>query len=357
MSDTELTPMDNILDTHDDSTEPEAAPEVPEIKLGPTDDGGYITPYQMTIVYHQDSVFETAVAVLGARAQLVPLAPLVDYNSVAGACEHISPEVLIFGTEFSREAITTFFERGFHFVHVFSRDPDYARSKYYDGETPFDPRMVVFGVDTLYEHVRIIEGLLPIYVLEFVICASFPSYKTQLDGSDEINHLNGKYLITGLEGGDFGAKLLQLCSTYKGFEIAKVLQIKGATIHETREKLASTRISQGITYQLEVSEESKVSVAAIYGGDLTNEMINLLPVHPHIVKNKVSMAVLYSPESHTIDDTTQGGFRFTFINVGSESVNALETLRVFAPETVTGAHGIATAWCPFPDARRVLSFM
>ena len=355
MSDTELTLMDNVMDVHDNE-QPEPAQEVPEIKLGPTDDGGYITPYQMTIVYHQDSVFETAVAVLGAKAQLVPLAPQVDYNSVAGACEHISPEVLIFGTEFSREAITTFFDRGFHFVHVFSRDPDLARSKYYDDESPFDPRMVVFGVDTLHEHVRIIEGLLPIYVLEFIVCASFPSYKTQLESGEEINHVNGKYLLTGLEGGDFGTKLLQLCSTYKGFELVKVLQIKGATIHETREKLASKRIAQGITYQLKLSEENTVSAAAIYGGDLTNEMMNLLPIHPHIVKNKVNMAVLYSAESHTVDDVTQDGFRFTFVNTGAESINALESLRVFAPDTVTGAHGVATAWCPSTHAGRVLSF-
>jgi hypothetical protein len=265
--------------------------------------------------------------------------------------------VLIFGTEFSREAITTFFDRGFHFVHVFSRDPDYARGKYYDGDTPFDPRMVVFGVDTLHEHVRLIEGLLPLYVLEFITCASFPAYKTILEGSDDINHINGKYLLTGLEGGDFSTKLLQLCSTYKGFELVKTLQIKGATIHETREKLASARIGQGITYQLELSEDNSVCAAAIYGGDLTNEMINLLPIHPHIVKNKVNAAVFYSAEPHTLDGVTQGGFRFTFINVGSESINALESLRAFAPETVTGSHGVATAWCSFADARRILSFM
>jgi hypothetical protein len=81
-------------------------------------------------------------------------------------------------------------------------------------------------------------------------------------------------------------------------------------------------------------------------------MLQLLPVHPNIVKNDTQLAVLYHQEPHTINNEVQSGFRVTFVSL--TDLSALEALRKFAPETVVGAHGSATAWIPAAEVARVI---
>lgn len=329
-------------------------------KFGPTADGVYLTPYQMTVIYHEDSIFEAAVAILGAKTQLVPIGNVADLNSVADACEHISPEVLIFGTQFSREQLNKFFDRGFHFIHVFARDIEAATAKYYcdveeDGvvtRAPYDQRVVVFDTTTFYEHIVLLEGLAPMYLVEHFICASFPTYETIL-GDKNVNHATGKYLVSGLEGYDLASVLLQICATYKSFELIQKYIVKGQTICEMRESMANQKIARAIPYTLKCGD-NEVSAIAFDPTGVQNEILNLLPIHPRVVKEDVKLAVMYSYELHTIDNTSNGGYRVVFMSIGGDS--AIELLREFAPDTVAGSNGIASAWVSFEQSAKLLTF-
>jgi hypothetical protein len=250
-----------------------------------------------------------------------------------------------------------FFARGFQTVRVFARDIEFAKSRYYDDDKPYDARLIVFGVDLLHENVALMKGLTPIYLLEHILCASFPLYKSTL-GDNAITHLNGRYLLQGLNNGsgNFCQKLLKICSTFKGFELIQNLIVTGRVMSETRELLANQRILHAIPYQLKAANVTLRAVALDTQG-LQNEIINLLPIHPAVVKSKTQLAVFYSYEPHTINDAIHPGFRITFmITSGDEIISALETLRTFAPETVAGAHGIASAWIPSDSVNKILSF-
>lgn len=321
-----------------------------EIKYGPTNDGEYITPYQMTVVFHENSSFEYATAILGDRTQMIPIYANCDYEAVAASCEHISPEVLIFGTEFSRAAISKFFERGFHFVHVFARDVKAAEAIYYDNDQPFDHRMIVFGIDTFYEHTVLLKGIAPVYVLEHFARAEFPQYAGILDDKG-VTHLAGKYLVAGLEGENFAQKVLQLGSSFKCFEEVARLVIKGRTVYEFREKLANQKLFRAALFQLKTSKKKIVSAIALEDFGIRDDLLQLLPAHPVVVKNEVQLVVLYHQEPRKEKDI-QNGFQVTFVSI--KDLSALETLRKFAPETVTGSQGVATAWIPSAEFARVI---
>lgn len=341
------------------------------VNFGPDESGGYVTPYKFTVVYHPESLFESAVAFLCDQAQLIPLAATTDYSVVAESCEHPSPEVLIFGTEFSREDLLKFFDRGCQFIHIFTYNKESAE-KYIDtpeGEVPrpFDLRTVTFNVDTLYEHIVLIQGLLPIYILEHITCAAFPTY-TSIIGDKEVNNTTGNYLCKALSFANkpFGEIILTWCSTYKGFDLVRAHVVKGQTIVEEHERLASKRLEQGIHFHLEFRRPGETSddelvtshlTYAVPGGEFVNNMIMLAPVHPLVVKPNCDFVMFYSLEQHRVNNIVYPGWRITLVAVGKEAPNALEVLRGFVSDTVGGSYGVASAWIPTGGAGKALPFI
>lgn len=337
---------DDVDDNIDAVTDTADAP-AQEIKYGYTGNGEYITPYQTTVIYHENSIFELAVATLADKAQLVPLGDNVDLDAVVSTCEHPSPEVLVFGTGFSRSQLEGFFDRGFQFIHLFARDVESAKHKYYDDDAPFDPRVVVFGVDTLHEHVMLIGGASSIYALEHVICASFPTYKSTLN--EDIN-ANGKYFLLGLEEHRIGEKLFQIGSSFSGMNTVDAVVTKGKAIHNVRETLANQRILGAAFAKISVGGETKSAMYLDPSG-VKNELLNLIPAHPRC--KSVDVVVFHSYEPRVLDDVTTWGARIVFVSLSG--LNALESLREYTSEPV-GTHGIASAWLSMSLLFKLLNF-
>jgi hypothetical protein len=375
-----------------------------EVVYGPTGDGEYVTKWQTTIIYHEDSVFETSVAFLAARAQIIPISSITDFAAVADSCEHPSPEVFIFGDEFSTDDLLTFFARGFQIIHIFTYNDNQAK-KYQkelstdeivdtmniikatsdivaggsaevharddnvtdaeggvaetdgapvetDGapvETdvtmiPFDERTTTFTIDTLYEHIIILEGMMPMFALEHVICAEFPNYQSAIP---KITHVDGRNLLRYLRAmkKSIGPTLLTLASSFRGFDEVSSMVIKGQAMFESREIMANQRIYDGVIFNVggkatdggkitdTETKEKPYTAIALYGGDLREEMRNLIPVHPTVVEKHVNFAVFWEhrmPES--FDDyfgyAHDGEVVYRVIIVGiKDAPSALETLR------------------------------
>lgn len=384
-------------------SEPDPATESKPVQptYGPTADGEYLTPYQTTVIYHTNSVFESAVAVLSDRAQLIPLTGSeIDWDNLFAVADHPSPEVLIFGTELSRENLLKFFDRGFQLIHVFSYD--LTNCPYFDKNidktedndktegnllpVPFDPRVVPFGIETLYDHLCLVAGLTPFYLLEYIACVEFPKYKSIV--SENINRTTGRHLLRAMEfsdgeSKDFGIKLLQLCATANGFDKIEQLIVLGRSIAEVNEHNANKRLNNGIFFELEydtsakretepkvedvssvsadLATTKKYSVYAVGGTDLLNEMLNLAPMHPKIVKAGTNFVMFYSLEPHTVDNNTYPGWRVVLVSLNG-APNATSVLKsllhgaspVGAP---VGTHGIGSAWVATGDAKKLLSFI
>ena len=392
----------DVNDTHNDVNND--ANSAPAVTYGHTSHGEYITPYNMTIVFHEDSLFETAAAFLGSRSQIVPIARpnsqhnTIDYDAVASACEYLTPEVLIFGAEFPRSAILKFFERGFQFVHVFVY-------KMEDGEKymevvsnvgnvgnvsndnsvvttvvtadsaldmpvkrEFDQRISVFTVDTFYDHLVLIEGLASVIAFEHVLIGTFPKYSSV---NPKLTYQEGRFFLDYIVDTKkhIGKTLLELVSSYKGYEMINQMVVSGRAMDEAREILANRRIMKGVLYTLNVTDLTSVTsvtnvtnvthqtddtqsapidttvippnTIAIDGCDLVEEMLQLLPVHPLVVKNKLNYVLFYAlanSETHASlpPQTTMRSWNVTLVTLGNSALNTLEILRLYQ---VTNLHG------------------
>lgn len=316
---------------------------------GPVENGlsggsEYLTPYQTTIFYNPASTFETAVAFLSDRAQLIPIDPLVD---PVGAYEHPSPNVVIFGTDFSNETLIELFDKQFQHIHVFI--PTGTVSKYAD-----DPRVTTFTIDEIYDHVELISGMVSSFILEHIILATHPGFKGMF--SAEVTSETGKHFLRALtddsveSGVHLGVSLLNLCkSGYRGFDNVKSMVIAGQSTQKIYDRIAAKCVSEGIFYKL---AEPEMTVYAISGNIATSEMLKLLPEQKQL--SGTDFAIIYNLEVHAIDGCNYPGWRVTAVKIGQSS--AVDFLKCYSPQAV-GDDTTATAWIPTGAAKSILTFI
>lgn len=344
-------------------------------KLGPNIDGTYITPYQVTIFYHPTSLFESAVAAVSAQAQSIPLSAEINPARAIELCEHPSPEALIFGTEFSREEIMLLLNRGFKIVHIFGDDDDGKYDEAGDdllrGRTHkiFDERVVTFSANEIYDHL-VLDGFATLYVLEHILHHTFAQYVGVVD---DVDSAAGKYFIYRL---NMLAQvralspqqiLRRLCSSIKGIEETKLMVVEGRALFEHRESVANEQLEGGISFYIDhapgVADNSAIEpikkhlVRAIYDCGFQTELLNLIPVHPAIMKSGTEYVLLYRAEHHSVEDTTFPGWRVTLIVANSGASSALELLHNYAPLVTAGTPGHATCWVGSKDAHALLPFL
>lgn len=339
-ADTKNTPIEN---TQSDTK---------EVKYGSNGNGEYLTPFRWTVVYHVDSDFETGVAALTSRAQLIPIGVGADLSNAASACEHPTPEVLVFGNEMSREDLLKFTQRGTELVHVFVYKPEDAKKYLLDGtDKHFDEKVITFGLDELYDHFTPVDGFVPIYALEQIMCAAFPQYKS---ANADINVITGKCFLNAIKYSkkQLGIVLLELCSGLRGFDKVNDLIRKGVAINEVYEHIVNDRLNRGIMCNV-----GGLKTCAVSGENLGNELIELAPMHPNVVKNqcKYVMSYMMGPEKDN-DGIVFMGWRVVLIAIG-DAPSAVETLKSLCDGVISGGNGIGTAWIPDTGARKVLPFI
>ncbi len=306
--------------------------EAPAVKYGHIGNGEYITPFNATVVYHDDSAFESAIATLVSRAQLIPLIDNPDYDAIADSCEFLTPEVLIFGEEFPLTAIAKFIERGFKFVHVFTR-ADVSKNRYIvDGKYPLP--MVVFDINTLYEHVVLIEGLLPTIICDYVVDGLYHKDQSR-DGYYFCKYLYGRTGEASNRNNPNKA-ILRMISSFRGYDEAQSMVIKGRHLVEHNDAMAHSRIMSA-----PVIEFANENALVLYGGELMDEISLLAPMNPRVVRDNVKFAVFYELcEVKRGSEITLGDgqvrpdvkWKITVVGTGKNSTSAIEYLRGFAPK-------------------------
>lgn len=311
---------------------------------GPIGAGEYFTPYQTTVVYHTRSIFETAVAFLSRRAQIIPLDENVDYGSVAASCEHPSPDIILFGNEFSHENLNKFFDRGFQLIHIFTYENDRVQKM-------DDPRIVTFDINTIYDHIVLLDGFTSSFLFEHILSGTFPNH------NDFISHEAGVHFLIALrtEKAPIGDTLLKLCSSYRGYENACAMVVKGKTIQEMRERGANKCIGDGIFFDLK-TPTGLYTTLAISSEEYVGDIIALAPVNPKVIDTNTALIMIYSFEPHIHDATTYPGWRV--ILVGAKNApSAVETLKIFSCDLTVGEYGVASTWIPTGAAHGLLPFI
>lgn len=379
------------------------------LRYGPVGGGEYLTPYQTTICYSPGSVFETTIAVLSHRAQLV-VVPNTDGDSVgnlANVPEYLTPVVMLFGDRYSRSDVLNFLDRGFQQVKIFTDSDKYSTNGAY-----FDERVVCFGVETIYDHVKLSNSCSSVYLLEYILCAIIPHYETKTD-KKVVNSLTGGHLLRALNfTNEPGVHLLQLSNSVNCFESIEKLIARGGMILEMKERAVNDKLNKSIIYSItddkqesnvdeetlekcpktvhsaedaqdtqcgnencltpptetvteEVVEEKvttsrdqpaqcSLTLCAIESNDVKT-VIDLAPAHPSVVKNSANFVLAYYFDPQVIDKALYPGWRVVLIGV-NKAPDALYILKQHCI-AVDGSYGIAHGWVSSVDAGRLLPFI
>lgn len=264
-----------------------------EIKFGPTSAGEYITPYQTTIIYDKLSYFETSVATLSKSAQLLEYTVLDDVSliNMINNCEHLSPEVLIFNDTISKNSIDEILNKGFQFVHIFSKDIETAKKKYYQDDSECNKRIVVFDIKNIYMHVKLMDGVLPVFLLEHIIHANFPQYHNILQNS-LINQENGRRLLEDVDICDLPKFLWKIASSVKGFELIEQKINYTMVSNKTKKHAIDTVINNAPVYDAPVAGRV-LKTLAIESSNYFEKYCKIIPTCDRVKSEQVDLAVLY----------------------------------------------------------------
>ena len=304
-------PTDNLVsadnvDNVDNVAADAGAAEIPseEVKLGPAPDGSYFTPYQTTIVYSADDLFQITVATLAEHAQVIELIPGADLSTIADVCEHLSPEVVLFGSQWTVEYIESFYKRGFQFVHVMNDASTCASTCASNGAITATSiceiinekftRAVAFDMSEIAQHVNIVHGAIAAYLLELLMigrCKYTPIF-------DNVTVSDGKWFAIGIEslaatGVHLPDKIKSICETFRGFDIIGDIIKLGYSDNQVRLKIASEKLSHA-----HVVIDGDNIIAYVPADALACEMLDQAKSIPHIVNNKVNILAMYIIGEH-----------------------------------------------------------
>jgi len=296
---------DDLAETADDNigSPPSDEPIIEEPAVckepvyGPTDDGEYLTPYQTTVVYNPESLFETTLAGLTNRAQRVPLS--TGCTNVVELCEHISPEVLVFNDLLSIAEIGKFFERGFQVVHVFNTTNS-------PGLECEDTRIAQFDVSTMYDHLCLAPGMAQYIVVELMTCLEFPDYKSNL-GSSSANATRGRNFARGLKLNtrDTCNYLFEMSDSPMGFDRIEALISAGETVYKVGQTIADERLADGVVFESSFSVDCDVESDTVSAVESDVENDNVSAVESDTASDAAS-DVENDTVSDTVSDTASG---------------------------------------------------
>lgn len=252
-------------------------------------ENGYYTPYQTTVIYNSNNLFQTALAYLVGRAQLMPCYD--ETKDIVSACEYLSPDVLILDKLYFGEA-EKFTERGFYTVHCFtgftldtsSSDSTNEQDAANDitNDITNNKKILHFGVTEIYEHVKLVQGLAAFFVAEYLIAGEYPSYKPRYE---QASYLTGKHFMKYLmESPDnIQTTLAAILGGPQGYDILEKAVSQGAAYYHMEEKHANWLIDSGI-----VAGKFLVLYAD------TKTLRELAPMHPKVVKNGIKYIAFYN---------------------------------------------------------------
>jgi 5S rRNA maturation endonuclease (ribonuclease M5) len=289
-----------------------------EQKYGPTGDGGYNTPYSMTVFYRESQIFQVAVAALSETCQAVPIIDGADLSNIAEVCEHPSPELIIFSDlEYTSDHIQKYFKRGFQKIHIFTDRVDVQKDNTHveitanteskesidAGESTdagertestanteskgsveskggkytqlvelskIDNRISLFSTHNMNDgHVKLISNLTTLYIMDLITCGVNPGHVSFIR---TITHKRGREFIqyltrTTKSAREIGAILIKLATQFNGYEQAEELCSQWRGMSAERNLIARDRINSS-----PIIDETLY----IYNGDMRNEIFTTL---------------------------------------------------------------------------------
>lgn len=229
---------------------------------GPTGDGGYNTPFAVTVFYTETNIFQLAIAVLSEQCQSIPVSG--DLSLLGDACEHPSPELILFSdSPYTAEHLQKYFKRGFQKIRVFAeKDP-----KELEALSQIDSRISVFSLSNLHDgNLKLVNNLNAMYIVELIASGVYPEYKSFIN---KITNRNGLELIRYLyrmfnSPSEIARLLIKLTLQMNGYERVEEMCQHAIGMDEERKLLARDRVQSSPLHD---------EVLYVMAADLRNEIM------------------------------------------------------------------------------------
>lgn len=310
-----------------------------DLQLGPTADGGYNTPYAVTVFYNELDLFQTGVAVFAARSQAIPVSSACGDENLADVPEHPSPDLVVFGQ--IPGGADAYFRRGFQRVLLIANESDAA-------STHVDPRVVTITYAQLFTgYVEPIESMNAFYIMELLSCGRYPAHISQVN---DVTHEDGKLFSAYIKrtfGKGAAAEIFRLGTRFNGFDIAAKYCERERGIAEERLRIAKLRITKAVT---------RDDCVFVYGGDLRNELVSI--ASGGVNAPGVSTGVTASTTAPTytaivyVGESDDSSGQINVLMFARSNGNAVKKLRELTLAEVHGSETSASCVSNLHDAKK-----
>jgi hypothetical protein len=337
-------PTETVPEDEPVPTEPVTEDEpVSPLPLGATRED--LATCAQIILYDRSSILETAIATLSANTLVETNdaqdpAVIIEKFATVGK---VPPELVLF-VDPSPESLARIVAAGVSLVHVLVTSVD----------KPADTNIVYFGICELADHVPIIPGAGPLFLLEYLLCAQYPAYQSELGVTSEA----GEHFISAMKvlvGRDSSPAvwMWKLVNSVDACDKMLEMVAQGRILAESRIQDAAQCVARGLTYSITHSDK-KYIVTAVYGGPLAatiEKMVQERTGAPDYI-------LLYHMEGHIIEGGVYPGWRIRLL--GSATVpSSSDVLSAISPNFTIPSddHSAASAWLPAGSAKGILPFI
>lgn len=330
---------------------------------GPDGMGGYLTPYNMTMIYNPTSLFETGVSVLGYRPQLIPF----DSDNTKGielhadSIEYLTPEMFVFGTHLPVETLKAFHQRGFSTIHIFPYRPTDKYDELVNMENPY---VHLVKLQNLTEHIKI-EQMTGTHALEYIMCHTFGLESVFIPDSLR----DGRYFVNGIcaQTNTLGEPIpfeetLTKINTMRGFQEIEDLTAYGKFLSVNAERSANKSLASSPVLKLDITcavpgvNSQSDAPATLYAtfvhlpanrSSLENEACSeLARMAPRTAMVNYLLRTEFVIEESFENDDAVNAAHTAYLNVilsgnYNAPIGARELLTAWNAKDIIGGHGIA----------------
>lgn len=217
-----------------------------EQEYGPTDNGEYLTPFEVTVFYNPSSLFESAIALACDRAQLIECTECDNCNYIITdeslrAFVHPSPRVIMF--VIPSDDMMTLIKKKTNEVRIFQAAHPYSNDE-------------IFGLQELYLHIKPHNSSI-LYAMEHLIISEYPEFMPTFAN---IKPQTGKDFVRTIRlqqvGGGINSNILAIYeSGFKCYQMVDNLVSTGTVLREIQTNKARSDIANGKICQDDIATQ------------------------------------------------------------------------------------------------------
>jgi hypothetical protein len=210
-------------------------------KYGYQESGEYLTPYEHTVIYDSDDIFQTAVALCTYRSQPCALGQIPQY---------ISPKIVIFTSD--EKKIKEYLDTGYQNVLCV-------------GDVVESSRVLKVDHSNFHDLITLSPGMTNLYLMEIALNIQYDNYTSNVVSKQDA--IDFKLALDN-------ASSLHNFISWNGIQLCDEVIARGRSIRKYRESLALKSLSLGTFYK-----HNDTSLYIVYDREFKYEIMPIAKNH------------------------------------------------------------------------------